>query len=104
MAQAREGGQGAIPRPPRGPSFPRPFRNGPPLLGTWHAGMKSKSLVRLGALAILWGSGFLFIKQAVGGLSPFQMLFGRFLAAAVAMLALTPASKLRVSADLRISG
>ena len=39
--------------------------------------MKSKSLVRLGALAILWGSGFLFIKEALGGLSPFQIVFGQ---------------------------
>src|SRR2546428_3616974 len=102
MAQAREGGQGAIPRPPRGPSFPRRFRNGPPLLGTWHAGMKSKSLVRLGALAILWGSGFLFIREALGGLSPFQIVFGRLLAAAVAMLALTFTTKRRLPTDRRI--
>jgi drug/metabolite transporter (DMT)-like permease len=64
--------------------------------------MKSKSLVRLGALAVLWGSGFLFIKEALTGLSPFQIVFGRMLAAAVAMLALTLATKRRLPADLRI--
>src|SRR5205807_3385387 len=64
--------------------------------------MKSKSLVRLGALAILWGSGFLFIKEALGGLSPFQIVFGRLLAAAVAMLALTFTTKRRLPTDRRI--
>jgi drug/metabolite transporter (DMT)-like permease len=64
--------------------------------------MKSKSLVRLGALAVLWGSGFLFIKEALGGLSPFQIVFGRLLAAAVAMLALTLAAKRRLPTDPRI--
>ncbi len=54
--------------------------------------MKSKSLVRLGALAVPWGSGFLFIKEALAGLSPFQIVFGRLLAAAVAMLVLTLAA------------
>jgi drug/metabolite transporter (DMT)-like permease len=64
--------------------------------------MKSKSLVRLGALAVLWGSGFLFIKEALTGLSPFQIVFGRMLAAAVAMLALTLATKRRLPTNRRI--
>ena len=65
--------------------------------------MKSKSLVRLGALAILWGSGFLFIKEALTGLSPFQIVFGRMLAAAVAMLALTLATKRRLPTEVGVS-
>jgi drug/metabolite transporter (DMT)-like permease len=64
--------------------------------------MKSKSLVRLGALAVLWGSGFLFIKEALAGLSPFQIVFGRMLAAAIAMLALTLATHHRLPTDRRI--
>jgi drug/metabolite transporter (DMT)-like permease len=64
--------------------------------------MKSKSLVRLGALAVLWGSGFLLIKEALTGLSPFQIVFGRMLTAAVAMLALTLATKRRLPTDRRI--
>jgi drug/metabolite transporter (DMT)-like permease len=64
--------------------------------------MKSKSLVRLGALAVLWGSGFLFIKEALTGLSPFQIVFGRVLTAAVAMLALVLATKRRLPTDRRI--
>jgi drug/metabolite transporter (DMT)-like permease len=58
--------------------------------------------VRLGALGVLWGSGSLFIKEALGGLSPFQIVFGRLLAAAVAMLALTLAAKRRLPTDPRI--
>jgi drug/metabolite transporter (DMT)-like permease len=64
--------------------------------------MKPKSLVRLGALAVLWGSGFLFIKEALTGLSPFQIVFGRMLAAAVAMLAFTLATKHKLPTDRRI--
>ncbi len=64
--------------------------------------MKAKSLLRLGALAVLWGSGFLFIKEALGGLSPFQIVFGRMLSGAVAMLALTVATKRKLPTDRRI--
>jgi len=44
------------------------------------------SLIRLGALAILWGSGFLFIKVALEGMSPIQIVLGRLIAAAVIMV------------------
>jgi drug/metabolite transporter (DMT)-like permease len=43
-------------------------------------------MVRLGALAVLWGSGFLLIKIALEGMSPIQIVLGRLLAAAVVML------------------
>src|SRR6266540_7117015 len=43
-------------------------------------------MARLGALAVLWGSGFLLIKIALEGMSPIQIVLGRLLAAAVAML------------------
>jgi drug/metabolite transporter (DMT)-like permease len=35
--------------------------------------------VRLGILAVLWGTTFLFIKISLGGLSPVQMVCGRML-------------------------
>jgi drug/metabolite transporter (DMT)-like permease len=44
------------------------------------------SLIRLGALAVLWGSGFLFIKIALEGMSPIQIVLGRLVAAAVVMV------------------
>ncbi len=43
-------------------------------------------MARLGALAVLWGSGFLLIKIALEGMSPIQIVLGRLLAAAVVML------------------
>ncbi len=43
-------------------------------------------MIRLGALAVLWGSGFLLIKIALEGMSPIQIVLGRLLAAAVVML------------------
>jgi hypothetical protein len=44
--------------------------------------VSSESLVRLGGLSLLWGSGFLWIKLALQGLSPVQLGFGRLLAGA----------------------
>jgi len=60
-----------------------------------------KSLLRLGALAAIWGSGFLFIKVALVGLSPFQVVFGRLLAGSLAMLALTVVSRHALPRDRR---
>src|SRR5260370_14161645 len=91
--RARRGCHGGIPRCTRSPRLPRPIHSGPAVPGTWHARMKSKSLVRLGALAVLWGSGFLFIKEALGGVGPFHILFGRLLAADVVMVAVTLVAK-----------
>jgi drug/metabolite transporter (DMT)-like permease len=44
--------------------------------------MARASLVRLLALACIWGSSFLFIKVALEGLSPGQVVLGRLLAGA----------------------
>lgn len=49
--------------------------------------MSRGSLVRLGALAVLWGSGFLLIKIALEGMSPIQIVLGRLVPAAVVMVA-----------------
>src|SRR6266536_6087674 len=43
-------------------------------------------MLRLGALALLWGSGFLLIKVALEGMSPIQIVLGRLVTAAVVML------------------
>ena len=45
--------------------------------------MSKGSLIRLGALAVLWGSGFLLIKIALEGMSPIQIVLGRLVVAAV---------------------
>ena len=49
--------------------------------------MSRSSLVRLGALALLWGSGFLWLKLALHGLNPIQIVLGRMVAGAAVMLA-----------------
>jgi len=49
------------------------------------------SLIRLGALAILWGPGFLFIKIALEGMSPFQIVLDRLVAATAVVMAVVVA-------------
>lgn len=47
------------------------------------------SAIRISVLALLWGSGFLWIKLSLRNLSPTQILFARlFLGAVVLVLAL----------------
>jgi drug/metabolite transporter (DMT)-like permease len=51
--------------------------------------MAPRSLVRLALLALLWGSSFLWIKLALDGLSPTQLVLGRLvLGAAILVLVL----------------
>jgi drug/metabolite transporter (DMT)-like permease len=44
------------------------------------------NLVRLGVLAVLWGSGFLWVKLALRGLSPTQIVLGQLVAGALVLL------------------
>jgi drug/metabolite transporter (DMT)-like permease len=55
--------------------------------------MSRPSLVRLGVLALLWGSGFFWLKLALHGLNPIQILLGRLVAGAVVMLAVIAAGR-----------
>jgi drug/metabolite transporter (DMT)-like permease len=43
-------------------------------------------LIRLGVLAVLWGSGFLWVKLALRGLSPTQLVLGQLVAGALVLL------------------
>jgi len=43
-------------------------------------------LSRLYLLALLWGSGFLFVKLALRGLSPVQVVLGQLTFGAVVLL------------------
>jgi drug/metabolite transporter (DMT)-like permease len=54
------------------------------------------SYLRLGFLALIWGSSFLFIKVALEGVSPAQVVFGRVVAGAVVLLAVLTARRLRL--------
>lgn len=49
--------------------------------------MSRTSALRLGALAMLWGSSFLFIKVSLDGLSPIQIVLARMCAGALVLCA-----------------
>jgi drug/metabolite transporter (DMT)-like permease len=51
------------------------------------------SLLRLGALACIWGSSFLFIELALRGLTPIQIVLGRLGAAVVVLLGIVVARR-----------
>ncbi|MFJ3956959.1 DMT family transporter [Arthrobacter sp. NPDC090010] len=55
-------------------------------------------------LALAWGSSFLFIKIALEGLSPSQVVLGRLLAGAMALLAVTAVTRQRLPRDPAIWG
>jgi drug/metabolite transporter (DMT)-like permease len=57
------------------------------------------SLVRMAVLALFWGSSFLWIKVALGGLSPVQIAFGRLGLGALVLLALCLLTRTRLPAD-----
>jgi drug/metabolite transporter (DMT)-like permease len=57
------------------------------------------SVVRLGVLALLWGSSFLWIKLAIAGLSPVQLVLARLALGALVLLAVVRARRLRLPGD-----
>ncbi|MFT7836499.1 DMT family transporter [Saccharothrix sp. BKS2] len=61
----------------------------------------SGTLVRMGALALLWGSSFLWIKIALTGLSPVQIAFARSLLGALVLLVVLRVSGQRLPPDRR---
>ena len=52
--------------------------------------MAPRSLARLALLALLWGSSFLWIKLALDGLSPVQLVLVRLALGAAVLLAGRP--------------
>jgi drug/metabolite transporter (DMT)-like permease len=60
------------------------------------------ALVRLGILGLIWGCSFLFIKVALEGLSPPQLVFGRVSCGALAVLVVLRARRERLPADRTI--
>lgn len=53
--------------------------------------MTGASLARVGLLGCMWGSSFLFIKLALDGLSPLQIVLGRLLFGSLVLLAILAA-------------
>ncbi|MGW3468872.1 DMT family transporter [Saccharopolyspora sp. NPDC000995] len=58
--------------------------------------------VRLGVLALLWGSSFLLIKLALGALSPTQIALTRIVLGAAVLLALCALRGMRPSRDRKL--
>jgi len=64
--------------------------------------MRLPSLLRLGLLALLWGSNFLLIAVALDGFAPLQILAGRLAFGAAVLLVILLASGQRLPADVRV--
>lgn len=65
---------------------------------------RSWALARLGVLALLWGSTFLWIKLALTALSPVQLTLARCVLGALTLLALCLGARQRLPGGRRIWG
>jgi drug/metabolite transporter (DMT)-like permease len=61
--------------------------------------MAPRSLARLALLALLWGSSFLWIKLALDGLSPVQLVLVRLALGAAVLLLVVRLRRLRLPRD-----
>jgi drug/metabolite transporter (DMT)-like permease len=61
--------------------------------------MAPRSLARLALLALLWGSSFLWIKLALDGLSPVQLVLVRLALGAAVLLLVVRIRRLRLPRD-----
>jgi drug/metabolite transporter (DMT)-like permease len=64
--------------------------------------MKAAGLLRVAALALIWGSGFLFIKISLRGFTPVQLTFARLALGAIVLTAIVLASRQRLPGGRRI--
>lgn len=62
------------------------------------------TLIRIGALALLWGSSFLWIKLALAAFSPGQIAFGRIVLGAIVLVVLCYAGRNRLPRDPKVWG
>jgi len=60
------------------------------------------SLVRFVSLALIWGSSFLWIKMALGGLSPIQMALIRLVLGAAVIIGLAILTRTKLPRDRKI--
>ncbi|MDT8909642.1 DMT family transporter [Amycolatopsis sp. PS_44_ISF1] len=65
---------------------------------------ETKTLLRIGALALMWGSSFFWIKLGLDALSPVQLVLARLVLGAVVLLALCRLHRHRMPSDKRAWG
>jgi drug/metabolite transporter (DMT)-like permease len=61
--------------------------------------MRAAGLARVGLLALIWGSGFLWIKLSLRGFSPVQLTFARLALGAIVLVLLLWRARLALPAD-----
>ena len=66
--------------------------------------MSRSAFLRIVALALMWGCSFLFIKVALDGLSPTQVVLGRILVGAVTLGGIVASRRRRMPRDRRLWG
>lgn len=66
--------------------------------------MKRSSVARLALLALLWGSSFLFIRVALEGLSPAQIVLARLVIGALVLLSAVAVNRLSLPRNLGLWG
>jgi drug/metabolite transporter (DMT)-like permease len=64
--------------------------------------MRPSDLARLALLGTIWGSSFLLISVALKDLSPIQIVGGRILVAALTMVAIARARRLKLPSSLEV--
>jgi drug/metabolite transporter (DMT)-like permease len=64
--------------------------------------MNPIGLLRVAALALIWGSGFLLIKISLRGLTPVQLTFARLALGAIVLLVILTAMRLRLPTERRL--
>ncbi|GAB2752001.1 DMT family transporter [Amycolatopsis magusensis] len=63
---------------------------------------ETKTLLRMGALALMWGSSFFWIKLGLHAFSPVQLVLGRLLLGATVLLLLCLLNRHRLPSDRRL--
>ena len=67
-------------------------------------GAAAGGLVRVAALALIWGSGFLWIKICLRGFTPVQLTWGRLALGALVLVAFLGATRVRLPPGRRLWG
>ncbi len=104
-APSSEPGRSGAPRSEPGRSgAPRSESGAPAGGGSARPGNSRTVLGQFVMLALTWGASFLFIKVGLEGLSPAQVVLGRMVTGAVALLAVTVVTRQRLPRDAAVWG